>query len=156
MIYNFPFFPHFYSNPYYSYPQNRVRNVNNMPPTSVKRAYNTNNTSTNVRSNNMHSYNSNKQNRETNKNNQNNQNNQNNSSNSHKNDKNFFKDERKINDKNDHLDFAFLDPDDTVFEIFGIKLHFDDILLICLIFFLYNEGVKDEFLFIVLVLLLLS
>ena len=46
--------------------------------------------------------------------------------------------------------------DDVVFEIFGIKLHQDDILLICLIFFLYNEGVKDEFLFIVLVLLLLS
>ena len=135
MIYNFPFFPHFYSNPYYSYPQNRVKNVNNMPPTNVKRAYSTNNTSTNVRSNDMHSYNSNKQNRETNKNNQNN------TGNSH---------------KNDHLDFAFLDPDDTVFEIFGIKLHFDDILLICLIFFLYNEGVKDEFLFIVLVLLLLS
>lgn len=34
-----------------------------------------------------------------------------------------------------------------VFEIFGIKLHFDDILLICLIFFLYSEGVKDDYLF---------
>lgn len=48
------------------------------------------------------------------------------------------------------------DSDDTIFEIFGIKLHFDDILLICLIFFLYNEGVKDESLFITLILLLLS
>lgn len=46
--------------------------------------------------------------------------------------------------------------DDKVFEILGIKLHFDDILLICLIFFLYNEGVKDEYLFIALILLLLS
>ena len=46
--------------------------------------------------------------------------------------------------------------DDKVFEILGIKLHFDDILLICLIFFLYNEGVKDESLFIALILLLLS
>lgn len=46
--------------------------------------------------------------------------------------------------------------DSALFEFFGIKLYFDDILLICLIFFLYNEGVKDEYLFIVLVLLLLS
>ena len=45
---------------------------------------------------------------------------------------------------------------DVVFEIFGIKLFFDDILLICLIFFLYNEGVQDQYLFIALVLLLLS
>lgn len=46
--------------------------------------------------------------------------------------------------------------DDAIFDLFGIKLHFDDILLICLIFFLYNEGVKDEMLFISLILLLLS
>lgn len=45
---------------------------------------------------------------------------------------------------------------DTIFEIFGIKLYFDDILLICLIFFLYNEGVQDQYLFIALILLLLS
>lgn len=42
------------------------------------------------------------------------------------------------------------------FEILGLKLHFDDLLLICLIIFLYNEGVKDQFLFISLILLLLS
>ncbi|MFR8103589.1 MAG: hypothetical protein ACLU8F_00645 [Clostridia bacterium] len=42
------------------------------------------------------------------------------------------------------------------FEIFGIKLYFDDILLICLIFFLYQEGVEDTGLFISLILLLLS
>jgi len=47
--------------------------------------------------------------------------------------------------------------DDTqFFEIFGIKLFFDDILLICLIFFLYNEGVKDQSLFLSLIMLLLS
>lgn len=43
-----------------------------------------------------------------------------------------------------------------IIELFGLKLHFDDILLICLIFFLYNEGVKDPYLFISLVLLLMS
>ena len=45
---------------------------------------------------------------------------------------------------------------DYFFEIFGLKLYFDDILLICLIFFLYEEGVKDYELFISLILLLLS
>ena len=44
----------------------------------------------------------------------------------------------------------------VMFELFGIKLCQDDILLICLIFFLYNEGIKDEFLFVALILLLLS
>lgn len=46
--------------------------------------------------------------------------------------------------------------EDCLFNIFGIKLYFDDLLLICLIFFLYNEGVKDQSLFIILILLLLS
>lgn len=48
------------------------------------------------------------------------------------------------------------DFDLEYFEILGIKLYFDDILLICMIFFLYNEGVKDQMLFISLILLLLS
>ena len=41
-------------------------------------------------------------------------------------------------------------------DILGIRLHFDDILLIILIYFLYSEGVKDFGLFITLILLLLS
>lgn len=41
-------------------------------------------------------------------------------------------------------------------EILGIKLHFDDILLILLIYFLYTEGVKDIYLFFTLILLLLT
>ncbi|MBO5479104.1 MAG: hypothetical protein J6A04_05360 [Clostridia bacterium] len=48
-------------------------------------------------------------------------------------------------------------PEDSpLFQIFGIDLYFDDILIVCLIFFLYQEGVKDESLFIALILLLLS
>lgn len=43
-----------------------------------------------------------------------------------------------------------------LFELFGISLYFDDILIICLILFLYNEGVKDESLFIALIMLLFS
>ena len=46
--------------------------------------------------------------------------------------------------------------ENPIFEIFGIKLFFDDILIVALIFFLYNEGVKDNLLFISLILLLLS
>ncbi len=46
--------------------------------------------------------------------------------------------------------------DTPVFEIFGIKLFFDDVLIIALIFFLYNEGVRDDMLFISLILILLS
>ena len=45
---------------------------------------------------------------------------------------------------------------DFCFQFFGLNLHFDDILLICLLLFLYNEGVKDQFLFISLIMLLLS
>lgn len=48
------------------------------------------------------------------------------------------------------------DDENYFFELFGLKLYFDDILLICLIFFLYQEGVKDDELFLSLVLLLLS
>ncbi len=46
--------------------------------------------------------------------------------------------------------------DDYFFEVFGLKLYFDDILIICLIFFLYKEEVNDEYLFMALILLLLS
>lgn len=46
--------------------------------------------------------------------------------------------------------------DAPIFEIFGIKLFFDDILIIALLFFLYEEGVRDNLLFISLILILLS
>lgn len=45
---------------------------------------------------------------------------------------------------------------DYLFDLFGLKLYTDDVLLVSLIYFLYSEGVKDESLFIVLILLLLS
>ena len=47
--------------------------------------------------------------------------------------------------------------DDNVwFDLFGIKLYFDDVLILSLLFFLYKEDVKDEGLFLALVLLLIS
>ena len=48
------------------------------------------------------------------------------------------------------------DKDNILFEIFGLKIYFDDILIICILLFLYQEGIRDEYLFISLILLLLS
>lgn len=45
---------------------------------------------------------------------------------------------------------------EVIFEIFGLKIYFDDLLIICILLFLYQEGIKDEYLFISLILLLLS
>lgn len=61
----------------------------------------------------------------------------------------------KIESKND-TQFDNIDNEPYLFDLFGLKLYFDDILLVCLIFFLYNEGVKDEGLFFALILLLLT
>ena len=46
--------------------------------------------------------------------------------------------------------------DDYLFDLFGLKIYNDDVLLVSLLYFLYSEGVKDDGLFIVLILLLLS
>ena len=45
---------------------------------------------------------------------------------------------------------------EAFFEIFGLKLYFDDILIMCILFFLYTEKVHDDELFICLILLLLT
>lgn len=55
--------------------------------------------------------------------------------------------------KVEHSNF---NEDTPLFQLFGVNLYFDDIMLVCLIWFLYEEGVKDEGLFITLILLLLS
>ena len=46
--------------------------------------------------------------------------------------------------------------DDYLFDLFGLKIYNDDVLIVSLIYFLYSEGVKDDSLFLVLILLLLS
>lgn len=43
-----------------------------------------------------------------------------------------------------------------LFEIFGLKIYLDDALIVCLLFFLYQEHVNDEGLFLILILLLLT
>ncbi len=49
-----------------------------------------------------------------------------------------------------------VEPSEECFDFFGLKLHFDDLLIIALLFFLYQEEVKDPYLYIALILLLLS
>jgi len=41
-------------------------------------------------------------------------------------------------------------------EFMGISLYFDDVLILCLLFFLFQEGVEDMFLYMALCLLLMS
>lgn len=60
--------------------------------------------------------------------------------------KNTSKQDRSKHESNDNV---WLD-------ILGIKLYFDDVLILSLLFFLYKEEVKDEGLFLALVLLLIS
>lgn len=57
------------------------------------------------------------------------------------------KEERKKNTEKD---------DDKIIEIFGLKLHTDDILIIGLLLYLYQDGIQDQELFISLVLLLIT
>ena len=49
-----------------------------------------------------------------------------------------------------------IDKDKPIIEILGIPLYLDDLIIIGLLFFLYQEGVKDETLFFTLILLLLT
>lgn len=51
---------------------------------------------------------------------------------------------------------SFSNSEKPVLELLGLKLYLDDILIISLLYFLYEEDVKDETLFIFLLLLLLS
>lgn len=45
---------------------------------------------------------------------------------------------------------------DFVLDLFGLHLYFDDVLILGLLFFLYKEEVKDEGLFLALIMLLIS
>ncbi len=44
----------------------------------------------------------------------------------------------------------------AIFEILGIKLYIDDLIILGILFFLYKQEVKDEMLYIILLLLLFS
>ena len=46
--------------------------------------------------------------------------------------------------------------DTVIFEFLGLKIYFDDILILLILLFLYEEKIQDEYLFIALILLLLN
>ena len=46
--------------------------------------------------------------------------------------------------------------DQAIFEIMGIKLYLDDLIILGILYFLYEQNVKDEMLYIILFLLLIS
>lgn len=49
-----------------------------------------------------------------------------------------------------------MDSGEPIIEILGISLYLDDIIILGLLFFLYQEGVKDYMLYLALIMLLLS
>ena len=64
--------------------------------------------------------------------------------------------EKKTEDSKAEQENRSSESSECLFEIFGLKLYFDDVLIMCLLYFLYTEGVQDQELFICLILLLLS
>lgn len=51
---------------------------------------------------------------------------------------------------------GLLDKNKPVFELMNMQLFLDDIIIICILFFLYNQQVNDEILYILLIMLLFS
>lgn len=146
MIYSYPFFsfPHFRRYPnYYSY--GSVAEQNNIAPYSNKpngRDY-----SQKTRTENIAEYYSDRQRSNINV------------------EERKAKNEKEKSTKKTPPCFNFLssilhqedrDEDESYFELFGIRLYHDDLLLLSLIFFLYKEDIKDQYLFFALILLLLS
>lgn len=75
--------------------------------------------------------------------------------------KKSFRHKKKSSKYNPFANFNFSslfssNLEEPVLEILGMNLYLDDLIIIGLLFFLYTEGVQDEILFIILILLLLS
>lgn len=51
---------------------------------------------------------------------------------------------------------GFSNKEEPLIEISGLKLYLDDLIILSLLFFLYKEDVKDDMLFIILILLLIT
>ena len=85
-----------------------------------------------------------------------------NNNNDNKNNNNTtYNQNKKHNDSKNNLSFINIDKsadidEENFFDFFGIKLSFDDLLILALLFFLYKEETKDPYLYISLILLLLS
>ena len=65
---------------------------------------------------------------------------------------------QKVNNKNNNKKHCNNDKynNENIIEVFGLKLRFDDVLIICILLFLFNENVSDNYLILSLIMLLLS
>ena len=130
-MFNFPYFGYPYHNPYYRY-YNVPKNYVNIQ----KNAYNSKLTETS------------EENSTTSQNSIDN--------------KAIYKEENFENDYKENVQRACnsLDnnneSDKPIFELFGIKLYSDDLIILAVLFLLYEQNVKDEMLYIILFLLLFS
>ncbi len=59
-------------------------------------------------------------------------------------------------EQNNSILSFFQNSDFEYIELFNIKFYFDDLLILCLLFFLYKEDVHDDFLYVILIALLLT
>ena len=130
-MFNFPYFGYPYHNPYYTYYRSPNNYVN-----IQKNAYTSKLTETS------------EENSTTSQNSIDN--------------KAIYKEENFENDYKENVQRACnsLDnnneSDKPIFELFGIKLYSDDLIILAVLFLLYEQNVKDEMLYIILFLLLFS
>lgn len=130
-MFNFPYFGYPYHNPYYKYYRSPSNYVN-----IQKNAYTSELTETS------------EENSTTSQNSIDN--------------KAIYKEENFENDYKENVQRACnsLDnnneSDKPIFELFGIKLYSDDLIILAVLFLLYEQNVKDEMLYIILFLLLFS
>lgn len=165
---NFPFFrPPFYGssfNYYRSYnPLLKNRYINNTNNSNVVPEQKKNSTRDNINPSSIQDINQNKSQRfnTINSSEQNRNQLSNNTKSSVQDENNGFNEKRSSSKHNSYNPFyinfsSFSDIEQPLIEIMGLKLYLDDVIIIGLLFFLYNEGVKDDILFISLILLLLS
>ena len=71
--------------------------------------------------------------------------------------RNLSKSENHINkEENQKREQAYDETVPFIFEIMGLKIYLDDLIIFSVLFFLYKEDVKDNLLYILLFLLLFS
>lgn len=155
-MFRFPFYGYPYNYPYYRYynryPTNNVQDLKykkNIEDNNKENAENINNTKNINNTNSMN-----------NTNNINNANSINNTSNIKNIENSINKENSSItnlklisNTTNSRFDS---NSEQAIFEIFGINLYVDDLIILGILFVLYQQDVKDEMLYIILFLLLLS
>ena len=142
-----------YPYPFFGFPSYRRYYKAPFPPNANYMNNKNDNSNSNLNQNtniNRNSYNSSFRNKSQN----NNQNNNHNNNENNYNNGNQYKLDTNL--RNNTSTSQNLDSDEEFFDFFGIRLASDDLLILALLFFLYKEEAKDPYLYISLLLLLLS